>query len=69
MTLHDPLAAVCIFHPEVCQFEKGFVRVETNEQAFMGGTSIRAAQDGNVEVSREVDAERFFRILSSTLNR
>lgn len=69
LTLHDPLAAVCIFHPDVCQFEKGFVRVETNVERFMGGTSFRAAQDGNVDISREVDAERFYQILSSTLNR
>lgn len=69
LTLHDPLAAVCIFHPDVCQFEKGFVRVETNVERFMGGTSFRAVQGGNVEISREVDAERFYQILSSTLNR
>nr|WP_145163664.1 nucleoside hydrolase [Paenibacillus terrae] len=69
LTLHDPLAAVCIFHPDVCQFEKGYVQVETNEETFMGATSFRAAQDGNVEISREVDAERFYQILSSRLNR
>lgn len=69
LTLHDPLAAVCIFYPDVCQFEKGFVRVETDEEMFMGGTSFRAARDGNVEISREVDKERFYQILSSTLNR
>ncbi|MEK3787323.1 nucleoside hydrolase [Paenibacillus sp. FSL K6-1230] len=68
LTLHDPLAAVCIFHPDVCQFEKGFVRVETREEAFMGGTSFQPAQHGNVELSREVDKERFYQILSSTLN-
>ncbi|OZB92300.1 nucleoside hydrolase [Paenibacillus sp. XY044] len=69
LTLHDPLAAVCIFHPDVCQFEKGYVQVETNEETLMGGTSFRAAKEGNVEISREVDAERFYQILSSTLNR
>lgn len=68
LTLHDPLAAVCIFHPDVCHFEKGLVRVETNEVKSMGGTSFRASQDGNVEISREVDADRFYQILSSTLN-
>lgn len=68
LTLHDPLAAVCIFYADVCQFEKGFVRVETSEETFMGGTSFRAAQNGNVEISREVDKERFYQILSSTLN-
>lgn len=69
LTLHDPLAAVCIFYPDVCQFERGFVRVETDEEMFMGGTSFRAARDGNVEITREVDKERFYHILSSTLNR
>lgn len=69
LTLHDALAAVCIFHPDVCQFAKGFVRVETEAETFMGATSFRAAQDGNVEISREADAERFYEILSSTLNR
>ena len=28
LTLHDPLAAVCVFHPEVCTFEHGKVAVE-----------------------------------------
>lgn len=67
LTMHDPLAAVCVFHPDVCQFEKGFVRVETNVKTSMGGTSFRSARDGNVEISREVDVECFYRILSSTL--
>ncbi|MDP9697693.1 nucleoside hydrolase [Paenibacillus polysaccharolyticus] len=68
LTLHDPLAAVSIFYPEVCQFEKGFVRVETQKQTLMGGTSFEAARNGNVEISREVDKERFYQILSGTLN-
>lgn len=68
LTLHDPLAAVSIFHPDVCQFEKGYVRVETHEETFMGATSFRASKDGNVEISREVDAERFYQILASTLS-
>lgn len=45
------------------------VSVETNEETSMGGTSFRAGQEGNVEIFRDVDAERFYQILSSTLNR
>ncbi|MGO4527889.1 nucleoside hydrolase [Paenibacillus sp. 2TAF8] len=67
LTLHDPLAAVSIFYPEVCQFEKGFVRVETQEESLMGGTSFTADPNGNVEISRQVDKERFYQILSRTL--
>lgn len=68
LTLHDPLTAISVFYPEVCQFERGFVEVETEQEATMGGTSFISANDGNVEVSREVDADRFYQILSSTLN-
>ncbi|WP_434756532.1 nucleoside hydrolase [Paenibacillus amylolyticus] len=67
LTLHDPLAAVSIFHPDVCEFEKGFVRVETQEESLMGATSFRADPNGNVEISREVDKKRFYEILSGTL--
>ncbi|GGH80470.1 purine nucleosidase [Pullulanibacillus pueri] len=68
LTLHDPLAAVCVFHSDVCQFEKGFVHVEISEETSMGGTSFKADQAGNVEISREVNVTRFYRILSTTLN-
>ena len=29
LTLHDPLAAVSVFYPDICRFERGKVRVET----------------------------------------
>lgn len=67
LTLHDPLAAVCVFHPEVCQFERGTVRVETEQENNMGGTAFMPSQDGNVEIAKNVDRETFYRILSSTL--
>lgn len=34
LTFHDPLAVVSIFHPDVCQFEKGFVHVKAHEETF-----------------------------------
>ena len=68
LTLHDPLAAVCVFHPDVCRFEKGFVQVETVRQSHMGGTSFTPSAGGNVEIARAVDKERFYRILSTALN-
>lgn len=67
LTLHDPLAAVCAFHPEVCRFERGSVQVETKKQSDMGGTSFSADPAGNVEIARDVDREAFYRILSQTL--
>ncbi len=68
LTLHDPLAAVSVFYPDICGYEKGFVKVETVQKSNMGDTSFTSAADGNVEIARTVDKERFYRILSTTLN-
>lgn len=68
LTLHDPLAAASIFHSDLCQFEKGFVDVETDIEAKMGATTFTADPSGNVEVARTVDKERFYRVLAITLN-
>lgn len=67
LTLHDPLAAVSVFHPEICQFERGIVQVETRLESNMGGTSFIPSQKGNVEIARTVDREKFYRILSAAL--
>lgn len=68
LTLHDPLAAVSVFHREICSFEKGTVRVETKRENDMGGTSFTPDPNGNIEIARTVDREQFYQILSSTLN-
>lgn len=68
LTLHDPLAAASIFYPEICQFEKGFVQVETVQERNMGATTFTPDTDGNVEIAKTVDKERFYRVLSNTLN-
>lgn len=67
LTLHDPLAAACVFHPGLCRFERGFVQVETEREAQMGATAFTPSKEGNVEISRDVNAERFYQILSETL--
>lgn len=67
LTLHDPLVAVSLFHPDLCTFQRGVVQVETVEESRMGATSFRPAPEGPVEIARTVDRERFYQILSSTL--
>lgn len=67
LTLHDPLAAVSVFHPDICQFERGFVQVETERESDMGGTAFTPSPQGTVEIARSVDRERFYRIVSATL--
>ena len=67
LTLHDPLAAVSVFHPDICRFERGFVHVETEQVSHMGGTEFIPDAHGNLEIARYVDREAFYRILSTTL--
>lgn len=67
LTLHDPLAAVSVFHPEICKFQRGFVQVETQLLPSMGATSFRADDAGPVEIATSVDAPRFYQIMSDTL--
>ena len=67
LTLHDPLAAVAVFHPYICRFERGNVQVETEQVSNMGGTAFISSADGNVEVARTVDRDSFYRILSASL--
>lgn len=65
LTLHDPLAAVSLFHPDLCRFERGFVTVETARESSMGGTTFHPSPEGNVEIARTVDRERFYHILAA----
>jgi len=67
-TFHDPLVAVSVFYPDICQFEKGFVDVEINNECTMGATTFTPDSNGNVEIVRKVDKERFYKILYATLN-
>lgn len=67
LTLHDPLAAVSVFYPDICRFERGNVRVETQKKDHMGGTTFLGDENGNVEIARTVDGERFYCILSVAL--
>lgn len=54
VTFHDPLAAACIFEPELCSYRRGAVRVDAE------GTSLFAEGGGDDWVAAEVDAGRFF---------
>lgn len=69
LTLHDPLAAVWAFHPEICRAERGTVQVETQREEIMGRTLFTPSAAGNLEIAREVDRLRFYQILTDTLSR
>lgn len=63
ITFHDPLAAVSVFHPEVCKFENGKIGVETQSQGLSGFTYWRRDENGPHAVATDVDADLFFRCL------
>ncbi|GMA53528.1 nucleoside hydrolase [Alicyclobacillus contaminans] len=68
LTLHDPLVAVALFHPEICSYEKGTVTVETEVEATMGETAFSLDNLGNVKVAKTVDKKEFYQILFSHLH-
>lgn len=59
-TFHDPLAAVSIFDPAVCGFERGAVDVELESRRLAGFTHWSAGGSGPHEVALTVDVQRFF---------
>ncbi len=67
LTLHDPLAAMAIFYPDLCSYERGCVSVETKAEQSMGGTTFSSSPNGYVEVARSVDRERFYKVLRASL--
>lgn len=59
---HDPLAAVGIFHPEVCTYRRGWVTVETASESLGGMTTFNGAPSAPREIAVDVDVERFFEL-------
>jgi len=59
ITFHDPLAAVALFEPDLCRYERGCVEVETTGR-LAGLTHWLPDQAGPHAVATEVDAARFF---------
>lgn len=63
VTFHDPLAAVALFHEDVCRFERGNIQVETQSELLSGFTYWSPREDGMHQVAAEVDRELFFKYL------
>ncbi len=61
VVFHDPLAAVALFDPEVCNYQRGKVSVETKRSGAMGVTTWSQGANGPHKVAVSVDAPRFFR--------
>ncbi len=60
VTFHDPLAAVSIFQPDVCGWQRGRVTVEPGQGRAGGTTWWDRDEAGPHEVAMTVDAARFY---------
>ncbi len=60
VTFHDPLAAACVFQPDLCTYRQGAVSVSLHPPT-MGWTVFSSRDEEQPHtVAAEVDAERFF---------
>ncbi len=60
ITFHDPLAAVALFEPDLCDYTAGRVEVELAGERVAGMTHFTPDAAGRAHIAMEVDAERFF---------
>jgi purine nucleosidase len=60
VTFHDPLATVCVFNDNICEFTRGDVAVEIESRMLRGFTTFCKNCDGKNEVAVNVDVDKFF---------
>lgn len=61
LTCHDPLAAVAIFHPEICQYDEGLIEIPISKtEHLQGRTLFTPAGTGPHRVAKSVNPARFF---------
>lgn len=60
IVFHDPLTAVLLFHPEICEYKNGRVVVPLNQDENAAGITEFVEGEGPDQVASAVDAETFF---------
>ncbi|NLW51566.1 MAG: nucleoside hydrolase [Candidatus Brocadiaceae bacterium] len=66
ITFHDPLAAACVFEPDLCTYRTGRVAVDL-QGAGRGATRFEESAGGPHRVAADVDVGRFFRRYFETI--
>ena len=66
---HDPLAAVGLFHPEVCTYRRGDIAVRADISEESGNTDFTENENGIHLVADTVDIEKFYDIYFSTITK
>ena len=60
MTFHDPLVAACLFDPQICDYQQGFIEVEYRKEDRLGMMEFHQGVGGKRNVAKHVDREKFF---------
>lgn len=63
VSFHDPIAAVCLFHDDVCTFERGTLSVELDSKLLAGFTYWRPDPNGPHHAAMSIDRDMFFKRL------
>lgn len=66
---HDPLAAVGLFHPEVCTYRRGNVAVRVDMDENSGYTDFTEDENGIHLVADTVDIGKFYEIYFGTITK
>ena len=70
ITFHDPLAAACVFEPELCRFQPGLVEVQLESDRRRDLTHFNAeAATKPHSVAIDVDPAAFFKHYFETVER
>jgi inosine-uridine nucleoside N-ribohydrolase len=60
MIFHDPLAAIAIFKPDICEMQRGRVEVIDETGQMFGKTCWTPAENGPHEIAVSVKSDEFF---------
>jgi purine nucleosidase len=63
------LAAVAIFHPEVCEYTNGMVDVELESAELLGVTHFSPIKSGHHMVASSIDQQGFFELFFSVFEK
>lgn len=63
VSFHDPIAAVSIFHPEICTYQKGLLDCVMDSRLLAGMTLFKEDADGPHTVAWDIDVDMFFKRL------
>jgi len=66
---HDPLAAVGLFHPEVCTYRRGDISVRVDMDENSGYTDFTENENGIHLVADTVDVEKFYDLYFSAVTK